>query len=394
MKKIVVMGSLVLDITLQLRSEEIRPVEDIFVQGKVTELKNASFYMGGCVGNTGLALHKLGADVTLCGKVGRDFAGGAIRLLMEREGAPCRLAEAAEAPTTVSVAVTPPGLDKISLFLRGASQEYSSEDVRDLDGCDLFHFGYPVTMKRLYADGGAELCRMMKAVKASGATASLDTALPRPDGEHGAVDWRPILEKTLPWVDVFVPSYEECLFMLDREDYLRRFNAAAGRDLIETVTDESVSAIAGTFLSMGAAIVLLKLGSRGLYLRTAGAERLARAGRALRDLEPSWADRELWIFPNAVEKIVSTTGAGDTAIAGFLAAALRGERPERALEIAAATAWLCIQSGDTTGKITGYRQVEEASRDALRTETLTLPPERWSAAGSPGLYRASRDGRG
>ena len=80
-KKIVVMGSLVLDITLQLRSEEIRPVEDIFVQGKVTELKNASFYMGGCVGNTGLALHKLGADVTLCGKVGRDFAGGAIRLL-------------------------------------------------------------------------------------------------------------------------------------------------------------------------------------------------------------------------------------------------------------------------------------------------------------------------
>ena len=39
MKKALIMGSLVLDITPSLRSDDLRTVEDIFVQGKVTELK-------------------------------------------------------------------------------------------------------------------------------------------------------------------------------------------------------------------------------------------------------------------------------------------------------------------------------------------------------------------
>ena len=108
MKRAIVMGSLVLDITPSLRSPEVRAVEDIFVQGKVTELGNVAFYMGGCVGNTGLALHKLGVPTTLCGKVGEDFAGSAIELLAGREGADFRLSRLTGVPTTVSVAARRP----------------------------------------------------------------------------------------------------------------------------------------------------------------------------------------------------------------------------------------------------------------------------------------------
>ena len=78
------MGSLVLDIAPALRAKDYRAITDIFVQGKVTELSGVSFYMGGCVGNTGMALHKLGVDATLGCKVGRDFAGNAIELMLSR----------------------------------------------------------------------------------------------------------------------------------------------------------------------------------------------------------------------------------------------------------------------------------------------------------------------
>ena len=115
------------------------------------------------------------------------------------------------------------------------------------------------------------------------------------------------------------------------------------------------------------------------------------ARRAFAGLADSWGGRELWLFPNTVEKIVSTTGAGDTAIAGFLAAALRGVTPEKALETAATAAWLCIQSSDTTGMLHSYEQVEALSRDAARTETLPLSPERWRPTERPGLYRGRND---
>ena len=390
MKRAIVMGSLVLDITPSLRSPEVRAVEDIFVQGKVTELGNVAFYMGGCVGNTGLALHKLGVPTTLCGKVGEDFAGNAIELLAGRAGAAFHLSRVPGVPTTVSVAVTPPGLDKITLFLRGASQEYDSADAEGLPEADLFHFGYPVTMKRLYENGGEELVRLYRRVRATGMTTSLDTALPRPDSEPGQVNWRPILKRVLPHVDIFVPSFEECLFMLDRSAYCERFREAAGRDIIDSLRWEEVREIAGTFLSMGAKVVLLKLGSCGMYLRTADAAVLAEGGRALRDCAEDWGGRELWICPNTVERIVSTTGAGDVGIAGFLATLLRGGRPVQALRVAATAASLCIQSADSTSLLLPWEEVAALGEGARRTVKCPLPADCWRAV-EPGLFRGSLD---
>lgn len=390
MKQAIVMGSLVLDITPSLRSPEVRAVEDIFVQGKVTELGNVAFYMGGCVGNTGLALHKLGVPTTLCGKVGEDFAGNAIELLASRAGADFRLSRVPGVPTTVSVAVTPPGLDKITLFLRGASQEYDASDAENLPQADLFHFGYPVTMKRLYENGGEELVRLYRRVRATGMTASLDTALPRPDSEPGQVNWRPILERVLPEVDIFVPSFEECLFMLDRDDYCARFREAAGRDIIESLRWEEVREIAGTFLAMGAKVVLLKLGSCGMYLRTAEEAALAEGGRALRDCAKDWSGRELWICPNTVERIVSTTGAGDVGIAGFLATLLRGGGPVQALQIASTASSLCIQSADSTSLLRPWEELAACGVAARRTVNRALPAAQWRAE-AEGLFQGSLD---
>lgn len=391
MKQAVVMGSLVLDISPSLRSQQVRDVTDIFAQGKVTELKDVAFYMGGCVGNTGLALHKLGIPTTLFGKVGQDFAGDAIAMLIDREGIPFRLQRLENVPTTVSVALTPPGLDKITLFLRGASQEYSSRDVAELPQGDLFHFGYPVTMHRLYEDQGAELIAMYRQVKEKGMVTSLDTALPRPESEPGKINWRPILQKLLPWVDIFVPSFEECLFMLDREGYCRRCKAQAGQDMMDSITPEEVRQTAQSFLDMGAKVVLLKLGSRGMYLRTAEETVLRQAGSFFTPLLESWSKRELWIFPNAVEHIVSTTGAGDVGIAGFLAALLREQTPEEALQAATTASWLCIQSSDTTSRLVPFGELNAISRMAQRPERIALPRDLWHFSEAEALFYGEND---
>ena len=393
MKKCYSMGALVLDITLSLRSGEILPITDIFVQGKVTELNQISFYMGGSVGNTGLALHKLGVNTVLSGKVGRDTQGEAIKSLISGAGAPYHLIEMDGVPTTTSIAVTPKGLDKITLFMKGASQTYSGADADGIKDADLFHFGYPVTMKGMYADEGAGLLQLMSTVKATGASTSMDTALPRPDGEHGKINWRPILKKVLPYVDAFVPSYEECLFMLDREDYIEKWQQAAGGDMIDLLTEDSVRRVAEEFLGMGTKIVFIKLGSRGAYLRTADRAAFAGAGRAFSDLPENWYGRELWIFPNKVPKIVSTTGAGDTCIAGFLAAALRGESPEKALQIGSTAASLCIQSADTTSLLTSYEAVEAAAAGAERTAGGFALSDSWRRDEAAGLYIGKNDGR-
>lgn len=54
---------------------------------------------------------------------------------------------------------------------------------------------------------------------------------------------------------------------------------------------------------------------------------------------------------NEKNAIVSATGAGDVAIAGFLAAFLAGKEPEQALDAASAAAAICLQSADTSGKL-------------------------------------------
>lgn len=48
-------------------------------------------------------------------------------------------------------------------------------------------------------------------------------AKPDPTSEAGRKDWNRILERVLPYVDIFLPSLEEILYMIDRQA-LKSFN--------------------------------------------------------------------------------------------------------------------------------------------------------------------------
>ena len=389
MKKATVMGSLVLDITMQPESKEKKTLEEFIGQGKVTNLSGVSFYPGGCVGNTGMALKKLGVPVTLCGNTGDDFPGRVLKTLISESGALPDINVYASFPTSVGIAMTPAGMDKISFFLKGASQQYTSADASRIPAdTDLFHFGYPPTMESMYSNGGEELEKLFRSVKSLGVTTSLDTALPAAGSVHSRVDWNPILKKVLKYVDLFVPSIEECLFMLDKEAYKERVSQHPGEDIALIVSDDEIRSIADTFLKFGAKIVLLKLGMKGLYLKTATV--LKNLGRAFGETAESWEGKELRIFPVPVSEVVSTTGAGDTAIAGFLAAVLHGDTPEAALSAAVYTASRCVMSKDTTSLIEGYETLREK---ALKTNhNLSDKPDQalWHYRADADLYERNR----
>src|SRR5712691_2078947 len=72
-------------------------------------------------------------------------------------------------------------------------------------------------MERMYANDGIELAAIFSRVKALGLTTSLDLSMPDPNSAAGRANWHAILRATLPYVDVFLPSAEEILFMPRRQ---------------------------------------------------------------------------------------------------------------------------------------------------------------------------------
>jgi sugar/nucleoside kinase (ribokinase family) len=192
-------------------------------------------------------------------------------------------------------------------------------------------------------------------MKARGIATSLDFAAIDPSSEAGAANWRRILEQVLPYVDFFVPSFEELCFMLDRDRYERL--ASAGGDMTESLDMErDVKPLAEELLKLGCKVVLIKCGTSGMYCRTAAGEVLAHIGTRL-DLDgKTWSDREVVQPIIPVEPVLSSAGAGDTSIAAFLAALLRGDTPEKCTALAAAEGACCVTAYDS---LSGLKPLDE-----------------------------------
>lgn len=308
--------------------------------GGLTQVGPAVTSTGGAVSNTGLALHRLGVPTRLVGKVGDDLFGHEILRILRRED-PSLVDGMSVVPgetTSYSLVISAPGVDRAFLHCPGANDRFTSADVNftRLAGARLLHFGYPPIMASLYADGGSDLARLFAQAKALEMTTSLDTCSIDPASPAARVDWRAFLGCVLPHVDVFLPSADELLFMLG--DARRDARALSADDLAQ---------LSATLIGFGAAVVGVKLGEQGIYVQTtADPNRMARAGRGLATIDPKqWIDKHLHAECFDVN-VVNTNGAGDCTIAGFLAAALRGEPFDSAVTAAVAVGASVCESPD------------------------------------------------
>jgi sugar/nucleoside kinase (ribokinase family) len=112
---------------------------------------------------------------------------------------------------------------------------------------------------------------------------------------------------------------------------------------------------------MGVKMVLLKLGDRGLYLRTAGLSVMKKLGRSSPSDLDAWADFNAW-KPCFMVKVVGTTGAGDVTVAGFLAALLKGLQPTDAMTAALAAGACCVEATDALSGLHSWEETWQRIR--------------------------------
>ena len=359
--KIVVAGHICIDITPTFPDYKAEKVEDILMPGKLLQMGAADVHTGGAVANTGLALKVLGADVSLMGKIGKDAFGEMVLSQLKEYDAEGSMIVSDEANTSYSVVVAPKGIDRIFLHHSGANDSYYKKDLdfKQIQDATLFHFGYPPLMRSMYKHGGTELIEMFKEIKALGVLTSLDMASVDENAASGKADWNDILKKVLPDVDFFVPSIEELAFMIDRERFHEWQKRAAGKD-ITTVLDieQDVRPLAEKLIQNGAKVVLIKCGAPGMYLATAGEEKLETISGVLTGGAKAWADLRIFEKSYKPEKVLSGTGAGDTSIAAFLHAVTSGYSPEMCLHLAAGTGASCVAAYDALSGLKSFEELE------------------------------------
>ena len=326
--------------------------------GRFVNVGPATVTTGGAVANTGLALHRLGTPVRLVAKVGADRFG-AIILELLRAHEPMLVDNMIVDPTTATsytLVIEPPGVPRLFIHWEGHNATFTAADVdaAALAGAALLHFGYPSIMRSFYVDGGVEAAILLRRARAAGLLTSLDVVRPDADSEAGLVDWDVWCARVFPYVDIFIPNLDEALFFFDppRVDV----------DIIQA--DEGfLHTLAGRMLDLGVAVVAIKLGAAGLYLRTTpDPARLPTLGTA-------WVGRELRV-PAFRVPVVGTTGAGDCTIAGFLAGLLRGLPPEQVALSAAAVGALNVESARNAEDIPSWETVQ--SRIAAGWEQVSL----------------------
>lgn len=298
MADVVVAGHICLDI--HVTPETDAPIEP----GVLLASGAAELSAGGAVANTGLTLEHLGADVQLIARVGDDLFGRATAQLVGRD------LIVDPSSSSYSIVVNRPNADRSFVHFTGANDVFGAADVTDadLEAARIFHFGYPPLLRRMRD----ELDMLFARAKDAGCTTSLDLAQPIDE-----FDWQEMLRRTLPYVDVFLPSLGELQLMLG---------------------NGTPQELAQRALDLGATIAGVKLGEDGLYVRSANEEVHA----------PCFVPR----------RVAGTTGSGDATIAGFLAALLRGDDLEAAATAANAVGACSLERSSGSDGVPPWPEIE------------------------------------
>jgi sugar/nucleoside kinase (ribokinase family) len=260
--------------------------------------------VGGSASITAVAAARLGLRVALVAAIGDDAAGNFMLAELARAGVDSRgMAVRTQSPTGMTIALSR-GDDRAILTAEGAIGTLTSAEVPAdlLSRARHVHVSSYFLLERSLGPG---LAGLLAAVRAAGATTSLDTNWD-PAGTWGATFFPDVLAQT----DLLLPNEAEAL----------RIAAAA------TLPDAVAS------LTKAGAATAVKLGARGA-LYAAGAERyLATPPR---------------VSP------VDATGAGDCFNAGLLAGLLRGSDPADALALGCAVGAASTQGIGGTGRSPG-----------------------------------------
>lgn len=334
-------------------------LKKIIQPGQLIEIDKVTMSTGGPVANTGLALHKLGIPTGLAGKIGNDTFGQAILNIISsyNQALTSSMKVVESENTSYTIVLSIPGHDRIFLHYTGANDTFTADDVdfSTLQPGQIFHFGYPPLMKKIYEEKGTELDKIIRRAKKAGCITSLDMAKPDPDSPAAQVDWTSILTRIMQFTDIFMPSAEELLFMIDRELY---DTLAEKGDINAQLNSDILDKLADFLLNAGCAIVVLKLGSYGLFMKT---NRYIEPYKNMKIIDPSmysqWQNITYYAPCYKVD-VAGTTGSGDATIAGFLAGLVKRESPDLVFKSALGVGASNVEKPDAISGIPEWHAVK------------------------------------
>jgi sugar/nucleoside kinase (ribokinase family) len=354
---------------------------DVLIPGKMIDMGRCVVVGGGPVTNAGVSIRRLGVKTELIGKLGDDdFGQMVLRWYEQHEGHFKGIRVARGESTSYTIAVCIPGIDRFYLHHCGANDTfgYSDMDFEIVRRSRLMLFGYPPWMAKLYQGVGEELSRILRKARSLRTTTALDLSIPDLEGAAGKARWRAILEHWTPLCDIMVPSAEELLYTLHKDDFLRKKKALGpGEGVLDRMTAAEIAAMGAELIALGAGIAMIKCGHHGLYLRTAGRRRLARFGAARPADLDNWANRELWHPVYQEEKFVGALGSGDSAIAGFLSAFVRGYTVEDCLRYGNAAGSMNVTVPDGLSWNRGFDDLTRRIRAGWKSKSFGMRRPGW-----------------
>ena len=287
------------------------PFTNFNPDGDVTYTEHIKMTTGGDAMNTSVRLKSLGLPVSFVGTVGSDAAGDF--LLQKMEGMDLRgVRRTDEVQSAVCVALVEANGQRRFLYNPGSNKMVSGENITEelFKDAALFHAGGLMQMSRLEAD----LPGLFEMAHRHGVLTSMDVTYDL-DGI-----WFKKLEKAFPHTDYFLPSIEEAR---------------------EITGCEEPEAIRRFFAGYGMKGLVVKLGKRGCYVTDFKEERY------------------LGEYP---AKVLDTTGAGDSFVAGFLAAVSQGESCFTAAAVGTVVASVCVANLGATGGTIAYADARELAK--------------------------------
>ena len=364
---IVIAGHICLDIIPDWRIGSIKTI----IPGHILEMSGLKLSAGGAVANTGIALKKLGINTALLGKVGADAFGKVILEILKKEDK--TLAEnmiiSGNEVSSYTIVLNPPDTDRIFLHYPGPNHTFTANDIsyEKIKSSRIFHFGYPPLMQKFYENDGKELVKMFQRIREMKIITSLDMAMPDPESPAGKLNWRKLLKNVLPLVDIFMPSIDELLYMLNPEKFYKILEKKERFDIV------LLNQLAGQLIDYGTKVVAIKLGDQGLYLRT---HQIEKSNLSYIIKHQDWDYRQL-LSPCFATEVKGTTGTGDATIAGFLAQFLEGGEPEKCITLATAVGACCVEEIDATDGIRPLPEIIKRVTSGWERLSLSIPIDHW-----------------
>ena len=300
MKKVAVFGSFVVD--LMARAPHL-PVPGETVRGSLFRQG-----AGGKGFNQGVAARKAGADVAMITKLGRDSLAQVALQVMEEIGlSKEHLFYHEEIPTgTALIFVDENSSQNEIIIVPGACSTITEADIASVEET-IKSSDYLLLQLEVNQDANE---RVAKLAKEHGVRVILNTA-----------PYQPMSDEFLKGAYLVTPNEVEA----------EEMTGIAIRDL------ESADRAAQILLDKGVENVLITLGGRGVYLRTAEGSEIIPAYRVA---------------------ALDTTGAGDAFNGGLLAALSEGKSLKEACRFANALAALSVQRLGTTASMPWREEID------------------------------------